>query len=208
MTYLLIIFSSYLLGSFPSAYILTKKYHKLDITKNGTGNVGTMNTYDVTKSKPVSIGVLVLDALKGTIAVLVASLLMPQNFIEYSIALIFAVLGHCFSIWIKFKGGRGLATALGGSLVFAFPVPILWGFVWLAAYVFRKNIHFANLAATILTTALSWSNAGTLNKFCFPTAEETFHFSVVTSIVMLIIFIKHLNPLKELINSRKKGIKK
>ena len=133
---------------------------------------------------------------------------VPQNFCHIrSISLLFGVTGHCFSPWIKFKGGRGLATAAGGSLILAPAILILWLLFWLIAYLFRKNIHFGNITATILTGLLSLSSSDVLNKYSIPPADENFLFGVSVMLLMIVIFIKHIKPLKEYIDQQKNKIR-
>src|SRR5512140_1590079 len=105
--------TGYLLGSFPTAYILVRWKSKTDIRMVGSGNVGGLNSYVVTKSKALAAIVVLIDALKGVAAVLIAPLITGDSFIFMAAAGIGAVLGHNFPVWLRFKGGRGLATAAG-----------------------------------------------------------------------------------------------
>lgn len=207
MEYLIIALFSYLIGSFPTAYVLLKKVKQIDITQNGSGNVGALNSYEVSNSKLIGVTVLLIDALKGFGIVYLSKILFGNDFLTGSISLLFSVTGHCFSPWIKFKGGRGLATAAGGSLILAPAILILWLLFWLLAYLFRKNIHFGNITATILTGLLSLSSSDILNKYSIPPADENFLFGVSVMLLMIVIFIKHIKPLKEYIDQQKNKIR-
>lgn len=207
MEYLIIALFSYLIGSFPTAFVLLKKVKQIDITQNGSGNVGALNSYEVSNSKLIGVTVLLIDALKGLGIVYLSKILFGNDFLTGSISLLFGVTGHCFSPWIKFKGGRGLATAAGGSLILAPVILILWLLFWLIAYLFRKNIHFGNITATILTGLLSLSSSDILNKYSIPPADENFLFGVSVMLLMIVIFIKHINPLKEYIDQQKNKIR-
>ncbi|MBZ0182150.1 MAG: glycerol-3-phosphate acyltransferase [Melioribacteraceae bacterium] len=207
MEYLIIALFSYLIGSFPTAFVLLKKVKQIDITQNGSGNVGALNSYEVSNSKLIGVTVLLIDALKGLGIVYLSKILFGNDFLTGSISLLFGVTGHCFSPWIKFKGGRGLATAAGGSLILAPAILILWLLFWLLAYLFRKNIHFGNITATILTGLLSLSSSDILNKYSIPPADENFLFGVSVMLLMIVIFIKHINPLKEYIDQQKNKIR-
>lgn len=207
MEYLIIALFSYLIGSFPTAFVLLKKVKQIDITQNGSGNVGALNSYEVSNSKLIGVTVLLIDALKGFGIVYLSKILIGNDFLTGSISLLFGVTGHCFSPWIKFKGGRGLATAAGGSLILAPAILILWLLFWLLAYLFRKNIHFGNITATILTGLLSLSSSDILNKYSIPPADENFLFGVSVMLLMIVIFIKHINPLKEYIDQQKNKIR-
>lgn len=207
MEYLIIALFSYLIGSFPTAFVLLKKVKQIDITQNGSGNVGALNSYEVSNSKLIGVTVLLIDALKGLGIVYLSKILFGNDFLTGSISLLFGVTGHCFSPWIKFKGGRGLATAAGGSLILAPVILILWLLFWLIAYLFRKNIHFGNITATILTGLLSLSSSDILNKYSIPPADENFLFGVSVMLLMIVIFIKHIKPLKEYIDQQKNKIR-
>ena len=109
----MILIICYLVGSFPTAYIILKKRHDKDITTEGTGNVGAMNSFDVTGSKTTGIIVFVIDFLKGAIPAFVFGYIF-QFPIQYIILpMIFIIIGHNYSVWLKLKGGRGLATSAG-----------------------------------------------------------------------------------------------
>ena len=207
MEYLIIALFSYLIGSFPTAFVLLKKVKQIDITQNGSGNVGALNSYEVSNSKLIGVTVLLIDALKGFGIVYLSKILFGNDFLTGSISLLFGVTGHCFSPWIKFKGGRGLATAAGGSLILAPAILILWLLFWLIAYLFRKNIHFGNITATLLTGLLSLSSSDVLNKYSIPPADENFLFGVSVMLLMIVIFIKHIKPLKEYIDQQKNKIR-
>ena len=208
MDYLIPVIVGYLLGSIPFAYIIPKYLKGIDISKEGSGTVGTLNSYEVTESKSIGIIVLILDVGKGLLAVFLIKLLISdQIFIYPAIALASAVAGHCFPVWLKFKGGRGLATAAGGSILLIPAVLGLWAVLWLIAFAFRKNIHFGNISATVLTAALVITSADILNKYSTPPAENPTVYALIISLTLLIIMIKHIKPLKDWIGIRKKQIK-
>ena len=121
---IVLIFSSiigFLLGSFPTGFIFLKKAKGVDITKEGSGNVGAMNSFEVSNSKLIGYSVFLIDFLKGSASVLIPSFLFPDQFIFPAISLLFAVFSHCYNPWLNFKGGRGLSTAAGGA---AFPLRV------------------------------------------------------------------------------------
>ncbi len=114
MEYLISSVAGYLFGSLPTAYLVLKRSKNIDITESGTGNVGAMNSYEITNSKMIGILVFLIDALKGILSVILMKIIFPGEFVFPALALVFAVFSHCFNPWLKFKGGRGLATAAGG----------------------------------------------------------------------------------------------
>lgn len=197
MNYILSALIGIIIGSFPTAYVILKKLKNIDITQEGTGNVGAMNSYDITKSKLIGLLIFIIDLLKGFLSVYLAKFLFEDEFSIMMVALIGAVLSHCFSFWIKFKGGRGLATAAGGALILSIPILGIWILLWLISYAFRRNIHFGNFSATLLTGALSFSSSEIMNKYTNPPAASNLEFSILVSLMLLIILIKHIKPIKE-----------
>ncbi|MEW6195121.1 MAG: glycerol-3-phosphate acyltransferase [Bacteroidota bacterium] len=193
-----------LIGSFPTAYIILKQFRNIDITQNGSSNVGALNSYKVSKSKKLGIVVFVIDFLKGVASVVIVKFLLGNEFPILMIALIGAVFGHCFSFWIKFKGGRGLATAAGGALIISIPILGIWIFLWLISYAFRRNIHFANFSATLLSTALGFSIGDVMNKYTTTPASSELEFSILLLLLLSIILVKHFQPIKEYISSNLK----
>jgi glycerol-3-phosphate acyltransferase PlsY len=203
MEYLISSIIGYLLGSFPSAYILLKKISGKDITKEGSGNVGAMNSFEVTNSKLIGFLVFLIDSLKGAGSVLIPILLFPSEFIYPSLSLMFAVFSHCYNPWIDFKGGRGLATAAGGA-AFLFPfLLIIWSVLWAIFYVMRKNIILANISSTILSLFVVFGTSDIAAKYAYPKPVNLGVLLLVSSAVLIIIFIKHIEPLKELISEIK-----
>lgn len=205
MNLILIIIISYLLGSIPTAYLILKKIKGIDIRKAGSGNVGGMNAFEVSGKKIVGITVFLIDFLKGFLAVTITKELFENNFLNVGLAVIFVVFGHCFSIWIGFKGGRGLATALGSTFSFIPSAFIIWGIVWLITYLFKKDIHLGNIWATISTMILLLINYNFFNQFNLPKAEDQISYSLVVIATLSIILVKHLEPLRMILSKREKN---
>lgn len=208
MQYLISILIGYLLGSIPTAFLIMKK-KGIDITAVGSGNVGAMNTYEVSKSKLTGFIVFAVDFLKGLLSVLIMKLIYPNEFIFPSIAILFAVLSHCFNPWINFKGGRGLATAAGGTIIL-FPYLLFsWIMIWIISYLYKKDILLSNILATPLSLFIILGKPELAFKYVFPQPKsiETMILFSITGLV--IIFIKHIEPLKEIIQTYKsKGLTK
>ena len=198
MSYIVSATVGYLLGSIPTAYILVKVFKKMDIRELGSGNVGALNAYEVTGSAVIGLTVLVVDILKGFFAVRISGYLFENDFMAMSLAGIFAVVGHNFSFWISFKGGRGLATSTGVFLVLNPSVIILWSILWLLAYARIKNVHAGNIWATFFTPVIVISTFKFFNRFTFQNPEG-FKFAILIITVSIFVFIKHIGPLKELI---------
>ena len=143
MTLILSALLGYILGSIPFGLVITKAAGLGDIREVGSGNIGATNVLR-TGRKDLAAATLVLDSGKGAIAVLIAYALgwRPE------IAGAAAFLGHCYPVWLKFKGGKGVATFLGTSLALWFPAGLMTCATWLgAAYLTRYSSLSALLAA-------------------------------------------------------------
>lgn len=193
----------YLLGSIPTAFLFVKFFNGNDITKVGSGNVGTLNSYEVTNSKLVGIGVFIIDFIKGLLTVIIVNNIFTEAFIYPATAVFFAVFAHCFNPWLKFKGGRGLATAAGASVVFIPLLLIIWVSLWIIAYAINKNIHFGNIWGTVMSIIIVFSSKDFVNKYSFIKSESPDFIAFFCTSVLIIIFIKHIEPLVSLIDNSK-----
>ncbi len=198
MPYILSALIGYILGSIPTAYLMLRWKKGIDITKIGSGNVGALNSFRVSKSKPIAASVFIIDLLKGWISVLIVASLYPGDYIFPMVTLIAAVLAHCYSPWINFKGGRGLATAAGGGLLLALPILALWILLWLISYLVKNNAHVANFAASLLAPIISFAAGDFLNSHSAIHAISNLQFGTSLSILFIIILTKHIQPLRSL----------
>ena len=107
----------YLIGSVPTAYLLVKRAHGIDVRREGSGNVGAMNSFDTTGRRTLAIQIALLDVVKGAAAMLVARHAGTAD--AAAVGMFAMIAGHDFSPWIGFRGGRGLAPATGATLVVA-----------------------------------------------------------------------------------------
>lgn len=203
MNYVSALIIGYLIGSFPTAYILLKKSKGIDITKKGSGNVGAMNSFEASKSKLIGITVLIIDALKGWLSAFVTYQYIEKEFTISILGLLFAIIGHCYSPWIKFKGGRGLATAAGGAIFISLPVLFLWLILWLIFYSIKKDIHFGNVIATFLSLIIPFLFSKEMIFLSSIQPKNQIEFPIFVSLIMIVILSKHIEPIKSLlINSR------
>lgn len=126
---ILLYLSAYLLSSVPFGYILAKIFAKVDIKAEGSGNIGATNVIRVVKlkdpslAKKLGIATFILDALKGVSILLIAMALDATESVLWTIALL-SVMGHCFSIFLSFEGGKGVATGFG-VLATMMPIPAI-----------------------------------------------------------------------------------
>ena len=199
--YLIALFS-YLLGSLPFALLIVKLTSGIDVRKEGSGNVGAMNSYDVTKKKWIGILVLALDVLKGVVAVLFARII-GDGFIPMAIAAIFSVLGHNFSIYIKFRGGRGLATAAGAFIMINPLIVIFWILMYMAGwFIIKKNVHIANLTATICAPLMVYYTPQILlDRMSFAGIVPVMSLLITGAIVSFLIILRHIKPLMEIMKN-------
>ena len=138
----------YLLGSIPFGLILTRLAGLGDVRAIGSGNIGATNVLR-TGRKDIAAATLVGDALKGTAAVLIASAAFGSD--GAMVAGLGAFLGHIFPVWLKFKGGKGVATYLGILLGLAWPAALVFAVVWLGVAYFTRISSAGALAASLVT---------------------------------------------------------
>jgi glycerol-3-phosphate acyltransferase PlsY len=142
----------YLLGSIPFGLLLTRAAGLGDIRKVGSGNIGATNVLR-TGRKGLAAATLLLDALKGAVAVLIAAQLGELAAVGAAAG---AVLGHMFPVWLSFKGGKGMATAIGVMWGLAWPVGAIACAAWLAfAAIFRYS-SLATLLAVVVAAIAAW----------------------------------------------------
>ena len=182
MDYLVAIIFSYLLGSVPFGLILTKLFLKKDIRKIGSGNIGATN---VLRSGNKLIGYLTLffDILKAIIPVVYIKLNYPDLIYISSLSVF---LGHVFPIWLKFKGGKGVATYVG----ILFSINLIFGFIfcisWLLVFLLSKYSSLSSLVASL-----------SVPLFLFFTNGEQIIFFII---LFVLIFYTHRENIKRLKN--------
>ena len=180
---------SYLLGSIPFGLILTKIFLKKDIRKIGSGNIGTTNVLRTGK-KSLAAGTLVLDSMKGYFSIIITFTYF-ENLISYSALICF--IGHIFPFWLKFKGGKGVATYLGVVLALSYKFFLIFGISWLVlSFLFR----YASLSSII----------SSLIVFVFSYFFNN-NFSLILFIFFIIILYTHRENIIRLKNSEESKIK-
>ena len=181
---------SYFLGSIPFGLVLTKIFLKKDIRNIGSGNIGTTNVLRTGK-KSLAIATLVLDLLKGYFSVIV-TLIYFENLTSYS-ALI-CLIGHIFPIWLKFKGGKGVAAYLGVILALSYKFFLVFGVSWLIlSFLFR----FASLSSIVSSLII----------FIYAYFFNDHNYSLILFIFLVIIIYTHRENIVRLKNSKENKIK-
>ena len=184
---LLIIFFSYLCGSIPFGLVISYIFKKDDPRSIGSKNIGATN---VLRTSGVMLGLitLILDILKGFIAIKI-TLMLNSDVIGLSMT--FVIIGHIFPIWLKFKGGKGVATFIGVLLAYNFQLFLLFSFTWLLCALLFK---YSSLSAIIaLITNLISTIAFDLNYIYF-------------IIVSFLILIKHFSNIQRLLTGNETKI--
>ncbi len=143
----------YLLGSIPFGLLVTRAGGAQDPRTIGSGNIGATNVLR-TGHKGLAALTLLLDAAKGAAAVAIAGWLWPDPVppsLQAIIAGGFAFLGHVYPVWLRFKGGKGVATFLGIALALSWPCGLAFGLVWLAAFAVTRHSSVGGMTAAIAT---------------------------------------------------------
>jgi glycerol-3-phosphate acyltransferase PlsY len=130
---LILFVAGYLMGSIPFGVLLTRLFGAGDLRQIGSGNIGATNVLR-TGRKGLAAATLLLDGLKGAVAVVLARHFVPELGDHAAmIAGAGAMIGHCYPVWLKFKGGKGVATLLGLSFALAWPIGVAFAIVWIAS---------------------------------------------------------------------------
>ncbi len=152
---------SYLIGSVPTAYIFGKLYKGIDIRQHGSGNVGATNVFRVLGKGP-GILVLLIDILKGVVPVVfVSRALGLGHTLDYILLSLAAVIGHNWTVFLNFKGGKGIATSLGVLIGMTVQMPmirsVLLGtvLVWIICFVIWRYVSLASIVAAVALPILS-----------------------------------------------------
>jgi glycerol-3-phosphate acyltransferase PlsY len=144
----------YLLGAIPFGLLLTRAAGLGDIRQIGSGNIGATNVLR-TGRRGLAAATVLLDGLKGTVAVLVAAALAGREAALW--AGFGAVVGHLFPIWLRFKGGKGVATAYGVLFAAAWPIGLAAGAIWLLVARLAKLSSLASLISLTAAPCLAWA---------------------------------------------------
>ena len=180
----------YLLGSIPFGLILTKLAGKGDIRQIGSGNIGATNVLR-TGSKPLALATLILDGGKGALAFILFSHYGGPGLAIVAGACAF--LGHLFPVWLKFQGGKGVATFLGLMLAASWPVGLLACATWLTVAALFRYSSLAALSAAVLAPAYSYL------------FHDLWHVELATFCAIL-IFIRHRENIQRLLNRQEPRI--
>tara|TARA_Y100001935_G_scaffold222246_1_gene196923 strand:- start:230 stop:808 length:579 start_codon:yes stop_codon:yes gene_type:complete len=179
----IIIIFSYFLGSIPFGYLLTKIFLQKDIREIGSGNIGATNVLR-TGNKYIGYATLLLDILKAIIPII----FVKFYYIDYLyIASLCVFLGHVFPIWLKFKGGKGVATYVGILCCLNIYLGIAFGIVWLISFFIFKYSSLSSLLGSLSIPIVNF----------FILKEEVIFFFII---MFVLIFYTHRENIKRLLN--------
>jgi glycerol-3-phosphate acyltransferase PlsY len=199
LTYLLVSLAAYLLGSIPSGYILVRIFLKEDIRAKGSGNIGATN---VIRSGSKGLGALtfLLDACKGYVAVVLATRiasipsLTPVNYQNAAaLAALFAILGHVYTVWLRFKGGKGVATALGVFLALAPWAALAALVLFILVVAFTRYVSLGSILAALVFPFFA---------VLLPHAPRTPLLTAVIFLVPVIVIAKHHQNIARLLQGK------
>ena len=189
INFIIVAVYSYLLGSIPFGLVLTKIFLKKDIREIGSGNIGTTNVLRTGK-KSLAVVTLLLDLLKGYFSITI-TFIFYENLISYSALICF--IGHIFPVWLKFKGGKGVATYLGVILALSYKFFLIFGITWLVlSFLFR----YASLSSIISSLIVFVYSYFFINNF-----------SLILFIFFVIIIYTHRENIVRIKNSEESKIK-
>jgi len=180
---------SYLLGSIPFGLVLTKIFLKKDIREIGSGNIGSTNVLRTGK-KSLALATLVLDLLKGYISIVITFSYF-ENLISYSALICF--IGHIFPVWLKFKGGKGVATYLGVILALSYKFFLVFGISWLVLSFLFRYASLSSIISSLIVFVYSY--------FFYNI------FSLIIFTFFVIILYTHRENIVRLKNSKESKIK-
>lgn len=175
---------AYLIGSIPFGLLLTKIFLKEDIRAIGSGNIGATNVLRTGK-KGLALATLLLDGGKGALAIYLFYILGKADIVSSCLVGFFAILGHCFPVWLKFKGGKGVATAIG-VLLAAVPMAGLAACaVWLAVFFLTRISSASALSALAAAPVVTYMLYGSIP-------------AVIVLLIAALVFWRHKDNIRRL----------
>ncbi len=190
MELILVISISYLMGSIPFGLILTKIFLKKDIREVGSGNIGATNVLR-TGNKKIGYLTLILDVIKAVIPILYIKIKFPE-LIYISSLLVF--MGHVFPVWLKFKGGKGVATYVGILFSINYILGIVFAFSWLIIFFISKYSSLGSILSSLTIPIFIFLNSSYENEYFF-------------IIMFVLILYTHRENVKRLINKEESKTK-
>lgn len=200
-TYIIIAVIAYLIGSINFSIILSKRMAGFDIREKGSGNAGTTNMLRAVGKKAAVI-TLICDILKGVVSILIAVLVGKiiknlDNALLVQLAGIFVIIGHTFPVFFKFKGGKGIATALGVLLMINWQIGLICLIFALVLMALTKMVSVGSIAAAILFPILV---AFIDQNYIVQTSNSNWSYLVFSIIVALLVIFNHRANVQRILN--------
>lgn len=197
---LLVAVLGYLIGCIPTAWIALRMATGQNVTDEGTGNAGAMNVYDVSGKRILGLVVMMGDALKGMAAVFVARAIHGDWFAATAFSVVGCIAGHNFNVFLRGRGGRGLATAMGAFAVLNPAAVVVWFVMYLTGYfVIRRNVHVGAVAGTIGVAVLFASTPDSvLRSSTLQPLIQPGQMRMLLLASSLLIFARHVKPMQAL----------
>ena len=193
---------SYFCGSIPFGLILTKAFSGKDIRNIGSRNIGATNVLR-TGNKYLAFSTLILDILKGYFAVIITQ----QYFLELiQLSALLVFLGHLFPIWLKFKGGKGVATFLGILLALSYSLTLLFILTWITVALIFKYSSLSSIFASITVFVISFIKESVIKAFDSDISNVS-DIKLLLFIFLILIIYTHKNNISNLINRTEHKIK-
>ena len=187
----------YLIGSIPFAYIITRAKTGLDLRRLGSRNIGATNAFEVTGQRSIGRTVLALDILKGLLPVLACELFGVQDALPTLIPAL--ILGHCYPVWLRFHGGRGLATIAGAFSIVNPAAVVIWGLTYIVAKKVSGNVHISAATASLVDLLLAWivptAMVATTTLALSGLQPYPTTLSITASLSLLIVISRHVEPI-------------
>jgi len=202
MEYILVIFFSYLSGSIPFGLILTKFFGGKDLRKIGSGNIGATNVLR-TGNKYLALLTLIMDVLKGYIPVIICQRFFPE-LIQISALLVF--LGHVFPVWLKFVGGKGVATYLGVLFAISLSSSFIFIFTWIIIALIFKYSSVSSIFSTLTVLVVNVVRSNVVASIK-PDQALNNDINFILFIFFILIIFTHRNNISNLKNKNEKKIK-
>lgn len=189
---IIILLLCYLIGSIPFGFIVVKLLKGIDIRTVGSGNIGATNVGRVL-GKWGFISIFLLDLLKGFVPIIIVKRYYPES-ILLLLAVLFVIIGHMYSIFLKFKGGKGVATSIGVFLALE-PVAILLALVvFFIVAVFSKYVSLSSICAAISLAISIWF------------LSDWLYLQILTLVIVIFIIYKHSGNIKRIIKGTESKI--
>ena len=202
MDIIIVAFFSYLCGTIPYGLILTKIFNGQDVRKIGSGNIGATNVLR-TGNKFLAVSTLFFDILKGYVPVIITKQYFPE--LIY-LSCLLAFLGHIFPIWLKFKGGKGVATYLGILFALSYGLSLLFVFTWLVVFLIFKYSSISSMFSSMTVFVVTLIKDTAL-KSIDPSLNINDDAKLILFIFFILIIFTHRKNIFNLKNKTEQKIK-